>query len=363
MDQATFAIGSIKKETKNEKRERLRRKQKKEPSTFIPIPKGPSWLLLPPSVCEGTAFWIDTLKGGSFFSKRNSLFEEMDFMKEPRKKNYGIDASVGEDLRKEHVEKTKKVLSILHLNQTFRWKWKIFITKARMLRFQKVNETDPITFDICKQPISIHIFDQRKTYLFEAGTIAKHFQKKLTNNDGHTPSPLYPRNPFTNEKFTLTQTISIIERCKEYGKGSWALEAFRACRYDILSFTIVHGKPLRLQSLHATMSATSSWDCLDTLLDFIRHQHVLHNIHYNVTLYQWAVNKLMSHEIMEQWRKYCIKWYELDILIDDEDIREGFYEGLKKKTFCFCKKVAELQFLRLDFIKSKRRGENGSGSS
>jgi hypothetical protein len=302
------------------------------------------------------------LKGDSFFSKRKALLDDIDQMTRPRKTVLGFDPSVGEELRKDFLEKSQRVMSLLHLNQTLRWKLKNFLTKARIRRFQKVNETDPITLEPCKQPIYIHSFYQRKSYAFEADTISKEIGKKLTNNDGHIPSPVHPRNPFTNEDFTLSQTMSIIQQCRDYGKASWALEAFRATRYDLTSFVAVHSKPLRLQALHSTMANVTSWDCTDTLLDFIKDQCSIHSLHYNGVIYDWAVRQIIRHTIMEQWRKYCIKWYEADIIVDDDRTKLLFFAEIQKRTGSLCRRVLELQTLRTAFIKRKREVEHGSRS-
>lgn len=373
MERGGFAMGSPRRETKQEKRQRLRKerdrkckeKMRKERRTrvFTPLQKKTDWCILPSSQTEGFDFWIRTLQGDTFLTKRKHLLESVTQVTAPRIPVPGWNSTFGDSLRKEYREKAQRVLSLLYLNQTLRWKFKIFLTKVRTKRFQKINETDPITLEAFKQPVTVYSFEQQKIYRFEAEAIAKHIHKRLLHNDGHMPTPISPRNPLTNEEFTLSQTMGLLEQCKRMGHTTWALEAFHACRFDLLSFSTVHSKPLRLHALHTTMSMPTYWECIDTLYDFIKSQHLEHNAVFPVNVYKWAVNHAMDAERIEKWRKLCIKWYEIDILVEDDFVKEGFFQELQKKTKVLCDSPKELIELRLAYIKSRALAENGCSGS
>ena len=193
--------------------------------------------------------------------------------------------------------------------------------------------------------------------------MAKHIHKLLVQNDGHIPNPSYPRNPLTNEQFTLTQIISLLQQCKAKGHSSWVIEAFIASRYDITSFEIIHSKPLRLNALRATMANISSWDSIDTLYDFIKSEHIHHNKIFMVHVYKWAVHHSPHEKRIEAWRKLCVKWYETDILMDDDRAKDLFFETISKKTLTLCHPPHELEVLRKLRLKSNDTTESHGSSS
>lgn len=373
MEKGKFALGTSTRETKLEKKQRVqkekdrqrreKRKKQRNETPREPFSKKPEWCILPSSMTQGFDFWIKMLQGTTFLTKRKSLLASIVQIQTPMKPVPGWDSTFGDQMRKEYLEKAQVVLSLLHKNQDLRWKFKNFLTKVRVLRFKKVNEKDPITLDTFKQPVCVYSFHQRLTYRFEAETIAKHIHKRLLHNDGHIPTPISPRNPLTNEEFTLTQTMGLLQQCKELGHTTWPLEAFYACRFDLLSFSTVHMKPLRLHALHTTMTIPTYWECIDTLYDFIKSQHADHNVVFPMNVYKWAVNKAMDSERLQRWRKLCIKWYEVDILMEDEIIKEVYFQELQKKTLPLCDSPTELIDLRLSHIKSRRLTENGSSTS
>lgn len=369
MEQAVFALGAPRRETKQQKKERLRKEKewkykdaraKKRKLLYKPLPKREVWCILPKHVTNGFDFWIETLKGRSFFEKRKSLFHSLETQPPVKPCPWNFNNST--HLRQEFLEKSQLVISLLHQNQALRWKFKNFFTKARMLRFQKVNEQDPITLEPFKQPIRIYNFYLQKTYVFEAESCAKHIHKKLTQNDGHIPTPQCPKNPLTNQDFSLTQLMSVIQQCKQAGHTFWSIEAFKACRYDPVSFIAVHSKPLRLHALHMTMASPTSWDCIDTLYDFIKSQHEEHNEHFSVLVYKWAIHHVPHEERIEKWKKLCIKWYEVDILFDDTDTQIGFFNEIQKKTLPLCKPPKELLELRSASLKSQQQADGSSNT-
>ena len=373
MQQAAFSFGCVRRETKSQKKERLRkdkewklkeaRRKAARERGYTPCEKRPPWLLLPSHVCQGFDFWILTLKGDTFLSKRNSLLESITKAQMPIQSPLGFDTSATEKHRKDYLEKAQVVMSLLHQNQTLRWKWKNFVTKARILRFEKLNETDPITLEPIQQPVVFHSFSQQKTYTFEAESFIKNLHKKLTHNDAQLSLPQQPKNPYTNEIFTLAQLISLLSQARKYGHSSWAIEAFISSRYDLTSFSIIHTKPLRLHALRTTMANMQTWDAIDTLYDFIKSEHLYHKKVFPIQIYRWAVNNAVQEKRIESWRKLCIKYYETDILMDDSQTKEDMFENISKKTLALCSIPHELQVLRKLALKSRHQAEEDGGSS
>ncbi len=370
MERMAFAMGAPRRETKQQKRERLRKERewkdkqnrKKGKRSFEPFPKEPSWLVLPHHVCKGFEFWILTLHGKSFLQKRKALLEQIAKAQEPVKPAMGFDTTFAEAMRQDVLSKAQIVMSLLHQNQELRWKFKNFLTKVRIRRFQEVNTVDPITLEPFKQPVKYHSFSQRKTYTYEAESFAKHMHRKLTNNDGHIALPMNPKNPFTNEEFTLSQTMGLLHQCRKVGHTTWALEAFLETRYDVTTFALIHSKPLRLNALHSVMADEKSWDAIDTLYDFIKTEHLYHKKTFPKQIYLWALHHAPHEKRMQTWKKLCIKYYETDILVDDSDTKESLFTVVSAKTLPLCAIPHELQILRKLAMKSPESSDGSSSS-
>lgn len=356
MERYSFSPGLTRQETKQQKKERIRkkkeekrkeqlRKERRLRGSYRP-PQRPSWLVLPYHVTKGFEFWILTLKGDTFLQKKQTLLEQIEQAKKPTESIYGFDTRFAEEQKRNIIERAADVLKLLVLNQKIRWTLKVFFTKVRALHFQKLNEVDPITMDSIVESIQFPSFPHRKIYSFEAKPFAKHIHNSLIHNDGHIPDALSPKNPLTNEVFSLPQLMSLISQARAYGHTSWAIEGFIASRYDLTTFMIIHSKSLRLHALRNTMANVDDWDSIDTLYDFIKSQHAVHDAVFPMGIYKWAVNHACYEPRIETWRKLCVKWYEVDILIDDNDTRLNYLDAIKKKTLLLCSKPEELSSLR-----------------
>ncbi len=370
MQAPVFTMGSVPKETKQQRNDRLRKQKerkrrearRKEQKQLPHIPKRPHWCILPVHRLEGFGFWIETLKGNTFFEKRKSLLKSIDKMNEPPTAVPGFPSTFGEETRKEFLVKAQKVMSYLHENQKLRWIFKRFLTRYRVHHFKKVNETDPITMESIKQPVFLYEFQQQKTYQFEAESLAKHIHKQLLKSDGQIPTPQQPRNPLTNQVFRVEQLIALLRQCRALGHSSWVLEAFVSARYDLTSLVAIHSKPLRLHALKTSMSDEGSWDFIDTMVDFIESQHRVHGKAYSKATYEWAITHALREERMEKWKKLCLKWYETDILVDDGDAKEMFLGVVELRTKALCDPPVELVALRQRRKTMRLAEANGSRS-
>ncbi len=363
MESLSFAPGKPPPETKQQKKERLRKKQEqkrreanrrlRKTQEFSSSLLKPAWCILPHHLLRGYEFWINILKGDTFFTKRQSLLEEIQRIKTPSVPVEGFDTSLHEMFRNEYVVKAQHVMSFLYQNQKLRWMFKRFFSQVRIRRFPPLNERDPITLDSITEPIQFPSFRQRKYYAFEAKPFAKHLHNKLIHHDGQIPTPLFPKNPFTNEPFTVPQIISLIDQARCYGHTSWAIEAFIASRYDIASFSIINSKPLRLHALRQTMAHVTDWDAIDILYDFMKSQHDTHDEPFMSVPYKWALHHAPYASRLVAWRKLCLKWYETDILLDDSSLKLSFFQGIEIKTLPLCDTPNDLRDLKLSKSKSR----------
>lgn len=342
-----FALGLPKKETKQQKKERLRKekywkqKQQRRKQKKVFLKKQPLWRILPSSSCNGLALWIDTLHGSTFFQKKQTLLQQINDLTKPQDCPFKFPQSDCK-FQLDFLEKTKEIESLLYRNQELRWRFKLFLNRIRIQKMKKANEVDPFTLESCKQPVQVVYFTTKVIYRFEAESLLKHMTKRLLNNDGHIAIPLFPKNPLTNENFTLSQTISLLQQCRQYGHSSWPMEAFSSCQYDLNLFLAIHIKPLRLHALHTIMGKFDDWEYIDTLYDFIKSQHLQHQKICHHLVYKWAIRHCPQHDCIKKWRRICIKWYEIDILMDDIDMRDIEYQKLEKLTLLLCDTPTEL---------------------
>jgi len=368
MEGLAFALGVPRYETKSQKRLRIqkekeykrkveRRKKRKESTLLV---KRPSWRVIPSHQCSGLSLWIDLLRGDTFFTKRSSLLEEMAHIKNPLRCEWNF--PIQRALRDDYLEKATKVLHLLYSNQEVRWTFKRFFSQIRIQKFKAVNDKDPFTLDAIKEPVLIYSFPHRIAYQFEAETISKSIHKQLILNDGQIPTPQMPKNPFTNEDFTLAQLMGIFNQFKKFGHTSWAIEAFLSARFDMITFAATFSKALRLQALRTTMAKVEDWDCIDTLLDFIKSQHAFHGKSYRQSIYRWAVHNKPNEKRMASWRKLCLKWYETNILMEDTEMRDALYRILENKTKLLCSAPNELIILK-ELQKISPTQVDGGGSN
>jgi hypothetical protein len=129
----------------------------------------------------------------------------------------------------------------------------------------------------------------------------------------------------------------------------------------MMSFLAIHTKPLRLHALKRSMSDEGGWDFIDTMRDFIQSQHTFHGKTYSKVTYEWAITHALHERRMENWKKLCLKWYETDIIIDDEPTKDKFLGIIEAKTKLLCTPPIELVELK-NRRKSLRVEGNGSGS-
>lgn len=357
MEQYRFALGYAKQESKHRKKERLRkerlrnRKKKLCVGPFLSFQKAPKWRILPDWKCEGMQFWIDTLPGMYMWDKIEKLRDDIYRIQNQKAELIAFPFTHAQ-FQQEYRVKTTKVIALLHYNQDLRWRFKRFFTSLRIKRFRKLNDKDPITLDPIKQPIVLHSFPQRITYVFEAQSFTRHIHKQLLSNDGQIPTPIQPRNPFTNNELTTAQLLAVINQSIRYGYTSWAFQAFRMCCFHLETFSILHSKPLRLNAFRTTMAKKEDYDAIDTLYDFIKTQHVEHGLTFHPSLYKWALHNVPNETRIQDWRKLCIQWYETEILTDDPDVKADIFYKIARRTIPLCDSPTDLKQKRIELLKS-----------
>lgn len=340
-----FEQGMAPSYTKQQLRELQRRQRRQKQRGVLssePLQKRQTWFLLP---CDlNVLMTISLLSGDSFFQKRVSLEGYDSFFPKT-----SVDSSF--------LERTllhKQICrDFLEQNQRVRWILKPFLMKWLVKRCKKVNEIDFITLSPIEYPVvSIH-FQMRTSYTFEALSIANDIHKKLLHHDGQIPVPVCPRNPYTNNEFTLSEILDIYRQCKRYGKMSWAFESFIKAGMNIGRFLEYQRKPLRIHAIRSILRDTTDWDGNDLLLNFIECHHDEHESPFKKRLYRWCLLHMPEEPRLKSWRRLCFQYYEKDILAEDNDQRDCLFYSVKAMTGELCAPPYELE-TKMKFIQTVR---------
>jgi hypothetical protein len=354
-----FAIGSVRHETKSQRRLRLKKKQEekrkkelrqKSKGIGVPLPPVSTWRILP----GHSALCIDMLHGTSFFTKLQSLHKIQETLETPHTCEFWPASAASERLHTNTLCFYKNVEGDLYQNQQVRWKLKKLLTQWRLYYLRQANDVDPITLNPIQHPVTLNLFQKRLRYQFEAQPFALHVHKKLLHNDGQIPNPVFPKNPLTNESFSVEQFASLHAQCKQYGYTFWTLEAFQAAKYCVVTFANHQQKLLRLHALRMTLNDSKDYECIDTVYDYIQSTHETFEKPFYTTVYKWALAHAFTHPIIQQWRRSCLKWYETDILTDDPALKRAEFVRIENKLEELCEAPTELKDLRKKFLERRR---------
>lgn len=346
MERNRFALGihnspEIKKE-KQKLAECLKASRKKK--IFTPLRKKPLWRIYPlhTETLRHMAFSVDTLKGVNYFEKKKVLEKQISFIKNPVLSSLLPNYKMKESTKTFLLAHYYKVQDFLYQNQRLRWVFKKFLNRIRGKHLHSVNTTDPITLLAFKEPVYLNIFYLRSQYIFEADTISRHIHKNLLYHDGQIPYSRIPRNPFTNEILSYLQLLSLIQQCRKYGHTYWSIEAFLEHNLSVEVFSKAYYKPLRLHALRDTMKNPKEIDTIDTLYDFIKDQHNEHNKIFIRSVYLWAIEEAFDEYRIQNWKRYCLQWYETDIMEEDIGSRRRKFDKIVEKTKDLCDYPKEL---------------------
>ena len=190
-----FHIGIANTHSKRKKKEKQKPKKgrlpKAEPSY--------RWRIIP---CSSTqAITIDTLPGNSYITKKQGIKEFGHIYLNPPKSTFVFPT----------FESSKKMSTLLRElrdscaplieeNQRLRWIFKRFLNKWRFQNAKRVNDIDFCTLEAFKIPVFLMNFPKKTLHTFEADSILSDIHKKLLQHSGQIPTPIAPRNPYTNEQ-------------------------------------------------------------------------------------------------------------------------------------------------------------------
>jgi len=213
-------------------------------------------------------------------------------------------------------ENISKVLTT-HINKIRRARrhFRNLLHRWRASRLRIINTEDIATMEIPKDPIYIVDWPSRSASVFEASTLMRDITTRLLHHDGFFDNPQNPRNPFTNNPLTLAQTISVwiqLERSKV--SASSVFTGFRQVRWNMYNFMMEYCVPLQLHAFRTTMRCLTHLDYTERMLDFIQYCYEQDNDHCPVHLFEYALKYYPAHNLLNQWAKLCILFYEAPLI-------------------------------------------------
>lgn len=346
-----FRIGIANSKDKKKKKE----KQKPKKGRFPKIEPTYRWRIIPCSPSH--AITIDTLAGNSYITKKEGIKEFGHVYLNPPRSTFIFPTSESSN----HMtivlrELRDSCASLIEENQRIRWRFKRFVTKWRLQKAKRVNDTDFCTLEPFKTPVFIMNFTKRNIHTFEADSILSDIHKKLLQHSGQIPTPLAPRNPYTNEAFTQSQLIHLFCQLKERGRTRWTLELFRKYKFNMEQFILYERKNLRIHALKSMLSSLKEWDGLDLMIDFIETHHLEHNASFSKNLYIWSIMNIEDDPRISGWIRLCREYHMRDILTDDPEEKEILFAEIRGKSGSLCSPPHDLMAKRGLFLKMKKDG-------
>lgn len=305
------------KEKYYKRKELLKKKNKKStgPSSTSFSFNGPIFNILPSSVFH------PKIHGALNFTKANptSLFHFQEMWRTPpfqSNSGKGLEAFWSKELVKEIEE-------AIFITQQKRFSLRKFLHTWRYKRLEKGCAEDFLTGLPPAKPVYIVDWKLKKSWIFEATSLMRDLTSRLYNHDGFFEEPLSPRNPYTNQLLTPSQTISLWNQLSTTGiQVSTPFTSFRAARWNIKRFAAEQSVPLQLFAFRQTMKNLQHIDTQERMLDFIQTAYDNESVDFYKQAYVHAICKYPNNCLIKKWQQLCLKFYETEI---------AFYNNLDKK--------------------------------
>jgi len=175
-----------------------------------------------------------------------------------------------------------------------------------------LNDHDPWTLYPPKNIVSIFDAKSRGIYQFEASSLRHHIETGLGYSQWLFSSPYAPKNPLTNIEFHEGQRITILNGLRKHGYGSWMIEAYKICNWNLKTFRLDNSIQLSLYAINQIIKNPNE-ELYDMLEDFIEEQYDENKIKKRKALIVviWAVREMINTEYMKKWVKLFHDYYKI----------------------------------------------------
>jgi len=143
------------------------------------------------------------------------------------------------------------------------------MTKIYRSMKNRLNVEDPVTLEVPKKPIYVLNLKRQCSYVYEANTIRRAMENRLMTCDWMFNESKEPTNILSNEKFVMSQYISVLRQLKEYGEFSVILELFRNAHFDTGRFEKSNRQYLKVKAIERHFKDETSASKI-TITEFIK---------------------------------------------------------------------------------------------
>ena len=182
------------------------------------------------------------------------------------------------------------------------------------------NTVDIVTLDVALKPVYVIDIKRQISYVYEASTIRRAIESKLTYSDSMFPEVKEPINMFTNQPFTYTQLISITNQCIKHGEFSWIIDRLKRCNYSVCVFEKVFKQQLKLEAINSYFKNMME-DVKETVTDYFESIAYMNLISGNkIILFRELINECPNHPNVKKWVNLTRRYYTAVELRDTKDI-------------------------------------------
>jgi len=172
------------------------------------------------------------------------------------------------------------------------------------------NSNDVATLEPPKQCVRVIDYKGRFSYIYEASSLRRSIDERLTYSEFMIPSSKSPTNPFSNLPFTLGQMISAFQQCRVYGQYSWSMAGFVKYRYNVRQFHLHFFQPLKIYAIETFFNGPF-YEYRDDLLDlFDMESEALEIPIETVRIFKRLLNLKPDCELIREWirivKRTCI---------------------------------------------------------
>lgn len=295
----------------------------------------PTWLLVPkhrmlPEIARAFEFIPYGFKNAYLYSKDTGTSP---FIKSKFKLPKGL--TLNYTPFAQHIPLFPKTfMSVVRFNQRLRWTFKRLIQRWRVARLRQANTEDVVTLEVPKNPVYIYDWPNRTKYLFDANTLFRGIRTSLLQAQELFPTPMMPKNPYTNQPLSVAQLHFALNDLRALGKADWVTETLRAAKYEIDIFKRRNNTALRLAALNGLFGKPSDDAYIDHLYDFIEFSHEDAEAEMKrKDVWAWAIEHKHDHVRIQGWRSLCYSYYKALVTLNPDDfakVKETVMESAAK---------------------------------
>lgn len=263
-------------------------------------------------------------------------------------------------------QRTEQLIRLVEANARIRHAGRCLLKRWMTKRLVRVmNEEDIVTLEPPRQPVTVYDWSARKSYTYEASTIARDMRECLLQRDYMFPDPIPPRNLLTNQALTPLQLRSVLYQLRTTRKQlHWTLAAFEGHDFSLSCFKRMHEHALRQEVLRGLFAQPTLEDTRSIVFDYISDEHEYREKPFSKAIYSWALLHAPTAYRIQRWRLLAHRHHELCIQIADELERVKAQE--KEMDACaeeLCSPPNDLILLRAEWKQKEIRSTSRVPSS